>query len=309
MVLGDITLNELALDKLVAEHVGLESSSSKSAGDWLSVQSKVDEVARCMYTGDVENAIALLRQLCPSLLEDQRLYFRLQKQHFIELARHGDPASIQKAIQCSRTTLAPLAMDAYPEAYSEFKHVMLVLMYSQHDADSPVAKEWSLEARNSLTALLASTLYYKLKARPPRLAMLLRYLTMTYNLFCATPEIDAAVQREAVAASGGISEGLLPPGTPHAPSPLPPDILLMEPYAEADVQALVHAVDVDRQRAVDALKLADGNLAEAFMPTLADSPWLTLFPLSTHPISFLGQPYFLSRQAMVPVPAPPITTV
>lgn len=53
---------------------------------------------------------------------------------------------------CARDELAPLALDAYPEAYLDFKQALLMLVQQQQH------KEWSLEARHKLAELLHQTI-------------------------------------------------------------------------------------------------------------------------------------------------------
>ncbi|KAG2436677.1 hypothetical protein HXX76_006205 [Chlamydomonas incerta] len=68
-----------------------------------------------------------MRAVCPAALEtDVRLVFRARKQKFVELLRRGGGA--EAALACARSELAPLALDAYPEAYSEFKRLLLLLL-------------------------------------------------------------------------------------------------------------------------------------------------------------------------------------
>lgn len=62
------------------------------------------------------------------------------------------------AAECVRKKLAPLALNAYPEAYAEFKRALLLLVYSQHEDVSPVAAEWSARSRADLAAILSRTL-------------------------------------------------------------------------------------------------------------------------------------------------------
>ncbi|KAI3948623.1 hypothetical protein MKW98_027689, partial [Papaver atlanticum] len=69
--------------------------------------------------GDIDSSINLLRIHAPFFLDDHRLLFRLQKQKFIELLRR----------------------DAYQEAYEEFKHFLLALIFDKDDQTSPVANE------------------------------------------------------------------------------------------------------------------------------------------------------------------------
>lgn len=57
-----------------------------------------------------------------------------------------------------RKKLAPLALNAYPEAYAEFKRALLLLVYGQHEEVSPVAAEWSARTRADLAAILSRTL-------------------------------------------------------------------------------------------------------------------------------------------------------
>lgn len=59
---------------------------------------------------------------------------------------------------CVRAGLAALALDAYPEAYSEFKHLMLAFVYDPESAPPSVAELWKLAQRNKLADVLAATL-------------------------------------------------------------------------------------------------------------------------------------------------------
>ena len=62
------------------------------------------------------------------------------------------------AAECMRKKLAPLALNAYPEAYAEFRSALLLLVYSEHEDVSPVASEWSARTRADLAAALSRTL-------------------------------------------------------------------------------------------------------------------------------------------------------
>ena len=60
-----------------------------------------------------------------AVLEDKRLLFKLKKQHFLELALAADGTEdLELALRYCREDLAPLALEAYPEAYDEFKSAM-----------------------------------------------------------------------------------------------------------------------------------------------------------------------------------------
>jgi hypothetical protein len=97
-------------------------------------------------------------------------------QRFVELMRRGTEVDREAALDCLRTALAPCALDAYPEAYEEFKHIMLVLIYDKDDQLSPVVNEWSIKRRFELAGLLSSILRAHLQAYDPILSMILRYL-------------------------------------------------------------------------------------------------------------------------------------
>ncbi|KAF5463813.1 hypothetical protein F2P56_013945, partial [Juglans regia] len=99
------------------------------------------KIRRSLEAGDIDAGMDLLRSHAPSILDDHRLLFRLQKQKFIEHLRKGTSEGRDLAIACLRTALAPCALDAYPEAYEEFKHVLLAFIYDKDDKTSPVANE------------------------------------------------------------------------------------------------------------------------------------------------------------------------
>jgi hypothetical protein len=64
---------------------------------------------------------------------------------------------------CARDELAPLALDAYPEAYPEFKRLLLLLVYrgevagQRGSAAAAAAAEWDLAARSELAGMVHHT--------------------------------------------------------------------------------------------------------------------------------------------------------
>ena len=60
--------------------------------------------------------------------------------------------------ECIRHDYASLAENAYPEAYSEFKHSMLLLVFEEELQTSPVKADWSLQTRTELAGMLCRTL-------------------------------------------------------------------------------------------------------------------------------------------------------
>ncbi|XP_066385990.1 uncharacterized protein [Miscanthus floridulus] len=236
------------------------SSSSSSSSSYRS-RLLIRCTRRALEMGDVDAALALLRAHAPAALADHRLLFYLHKQRFVELVRRGTEADRDAALDCLRTALAPCALDAYPEAYEEFKHIMLVLIYDKDDQSSPVFNEWSIKKRFELAGLLSSILRAHLEAYDPILSLTLRYLISIHKAFC---------KRQGISFSSPISdltERLL---FEDRDPPVVPQECLLEapPFDEVDVQTLAHAVELTRQGAVDSLKFAKGNLYQAFQNEL-----------------------------------------
>ncbi|KAK3010392.1 hypothetical protein RJ639_011706, partial [Escallonia herrerae] len=174
---------------------------------------------------------------------------------FIELLRRGTVEDRDSAIHCLRTALAPCALDAYPEAYEEFKHVLLAFIYDKDDQTSPVANEWSKTRRFDIAGLLSSVLRAHLHAYDPVFSMALRYLISIHNGFCfrqgfPSPIADLTVRL------------LLEEREPAAT--LQESLYEAPPFDEVDIQALAHAVELTRQGAVDSLRFAKGVLCRAF---------------------------------------------
>ncbi|XP_006662311.3 uncharacterized protein LOC102722149 [Oryza brachyantha] len=209
--------------------------------------------------GDVDAALALLRAYAPGALLDHRLLFHLHKQRFVELVRRGTEADREAALDCLRTVLAPCALDAYPEAYEEFKHILLVLIYDKDDQSSPVANEWSIKKRFELAGLLSSILRAHLQAYDPILSMTLRYLISIHKQLCSRQGISSPIS--------DLTERLL---FDDCDLPAVPQECSLEaaPFDEVDVQALAHAVELTRQGAVESLKFAKGDIFQAFQNEL-----------------------------------------
>ncbi|XP_073367457.1 uncharacterized protein [Aegilops tauschii subsp. strangulata] len=235
------------------------SSPSTSTSSSYCSRILIRRARRALEAGDVDAALALLRAHAPAALLDHRLLFHLHKQRFVELVRRGTEVDREAALDCLRTALAPCALDAYPEAYEEFKHILLVLIYDQDDQSSPVVNEWSIKRRFELAGLLSSILRAHLQAYDPILSMSLRYLISIHKVFCSRQGVSSPIS--------DLTERLLfedrdPPAVTQECSVEAP------PFDEVDVQALAHAVELTRQGAIDSLKFAKGDLYQAFQNEL-----------------------------------------
>ncbi|KAF6159425.1 hypothetical protein GIB67_032196 [Kingdonia uniflora] len=69
------------------------------------------------------------------------------------------------------------------EAYEEFKHVLLALIYGKDDQTSPVANEWAVIRRFKIAGLLSYALRAYLSAYDPIFSMTLRYLISIHKGF------------------------------------------------------------------------------------------------------------------------------
>ncbi|GAB4848960.1 hypothetical protein Ancab_003774 [Ancistrocladus abbreviatus] len=263
------------------------SHSSKSPSP-SSYQSRllIRWIRRSLESGDIDSALDLLRLHASSILDDHRLLFRLQKQKFIELLRSGTQENRQSAIRCLRTALAPCALDAYPEAYEEFKHILLALIYDKDDKSSPVADAWSERRRSEISGLISSILRAHLQAYDPIFSMALRYLISVHKAFCSHQGISSPIS--------DLTKRLL---LEERDPPAIPQELLYEvpPFDEVDIQALAHAVELTRQMAVDSLRFAKGDLFQAFQNELCR----TRFNIST--LDELVQEYCVYRGIVDPV--------
>ncbi|MEW5310568.1 MAG: hypothetical protein WDW38_002354 [Sanguina aurantia] len=243
--------------------------------------------------GNVSAALHSLRKLCPAAVEDPRLLFRLKKQLFVEALRE-DGGSVcsqgsclmslnmtplspaHTAAACAREELAPLALDAYPEAYVEFKQLLLLLVHppaskSLPSNDTPGSKPmmqnlaslWAVETRMQLAAMVYQTTMRLLGVQHSQLSLLLRYLLHLHTSLQGS--VGSPLPHS------GLVQTLLQPAA-RDPSPLP---VLHHPggaLAEADVQAVIHCAGSSRQAAMDALRHAGGQASQAFQSELVRIP-------------------------------------
>ncbi|KAJ6919567.1 hypothetical protein NC651_013498 [Populus alba x Populus x berolinensis] len=256
----DFAKSENLIDDSASTSI-ISSPSSSPPSFSSSYQSRfiIRQIRRFLESGDIDSSLHLLRSHAPFILDDHRLLFRLQKQKFMELLRRGTGEARDSAIECTRTALAPCALDAYPEAYEEFKHVLLAFIYDKDDQNSPVANEWSERRRFEIAGLMSSVLRAHLQAYDPVFSMTLRYLISIHKGFCIRQGISSPIS--------DLTERLLleerdPPAVPQE------SFYEAPPFDEVDIQALAHAVELTRQGAIDSLRFAKGDLFQAFQNEL-----------------------------------------
>ncbi|KAA6426769.1 MAG: hypothetical protein FRX49_03094 [Trebouxia sp. A1-2] len=258
------------LDELVEEYMLQEEltdkSSSAPASSSLPVRRACESVRVLLEAGDVRSAQEAIPLQCQEALKDQRLIFRLKKQEVVEYLRQGTPEAQQQALECIRHDYASLAENAYPEAYSEFKHSMLLLVFEEELQTSPVKADWSLQTRTELAGMLCRTL----RVYPATLSLLLRHLLLTHQ----TCHMHGCLPAGACDAVKKLPEQLLPSTKPKDPGPLPCEDQAaaakpLWPLAVEDAQALVTALDIPWEAASHLLKHTRGNLFAAFKNELS----------------------------------------
>ncbi|CAM6042320.1 unnamed protein product [Sphagnum compactum] len=256
-----------ALDALVLDYVESEflvenrdASTISSASSNVSVRMAIHLIQTLMQSGRIMEAFNLMQEHAPVVLEDQHLLFQLHKQNFIELLRDGDKDCFAEALKCARTRLCPSALNAYPEAYEEFKGVLLALMYDKDDSTSPVSEEWSEARRFELAATITSTLKAQLRVYDPLLSLTLRYLISIHNGYCLQQGVPSSIVDVTAKV---VLKDRDPPAMPHE------GLLEAPSFNESDVQALAQAAGLSRQGALNSLRFTNGDLFAAFKNELS----------------------------------------
>ncbi|GAX79817.1 hypothetical protein CEUSTIGMA_g7257.t1 [Chlamydomonas eustigma] len=231
---------------------------------------KLEQIRAAIADGQLEEALALLSDTCPALIEDGRYKFKLTKQKFCEKIQKGEESS---ALYCARKELAPMALDAYPEAYLEFKQSMKLLISGREGHLHLSSAETMVPDIQSNREDLASSVYHAarrlLDIKEPQLIPLLTYLLYLRHIHCSTTA-DRLLTHEQ-----DLADQLLPRHKPRDQPSLPLDNQLSAAQVilkEADVQALIQCTGAPRRNAMEALRHAQGDVQKAFCDELARMP-------------------------------------
>lgn len=281
-------LNLPQLDTLVRQYMVVEDIVEGDGEDDVSRKARrqCEAVRDAVRQADVAGGLLAADAVDASVLQDQRLLFQLKKQELIEVLRRSK--SYEDALACVRAGLAALALDAYPEAYSEFKHLMLAFVYDPESAPPSVAELWKPAQRIKLADVLAATLKQAVGGFDSDFTTLLRYLLVTSRSFHAMRDRGAHTCSTACT----LAKDLLLPD--RAARPLHPEI--GGTFPEATVQALTQAAEMSREDAIAALKLSGGDVDRALRAELG------CFRLNAGLLEELAWEYALSRD-LVRAPA------
>ncbi|GMH45789.1 hypothetical protein BSKO_13752 [Bryopsis sp. KO-2023] len=245
-----------ALDSMVTSYMafeGLLEEGGQPDSSWV-MKRRCEIVRQKIGEGAVVEARNLIQEICDEVLTDTRLEFHLKRQVFIELLRAGGSSGDQAALDWVRKQLAPLALDAYADAYNEFKKTLLMFLYDQDQSESPVAEQWSLKARQHLGSVIFGTLRKATGFKDPDLLNLLKYLLVIHKQNCIHSSLDLPTPDSDIIPKLVVEE--------RWPGPLPEE--RSADFQERDIQAIVQAVNIPRQEAMDALKHTNGDVAAAF---------------------------------------------
>ncbi len=151
---------------------------------------------------------------------------------------------------CLRDDLAPLALDAYPEAYHDFKGCLGLLLSAKDKAEQ--SRTALSQMRNDLASSVYQAAWHSLGLREPTLLPLLTYLLHLHHVFRSSVADRQLQEQELV-------DQLLHPLAPRDCPPLPAVVSQSSsaPAAaprEADVQALIQCTGTTRRDATDALR-------------------------------------------------------
>jgi len=252
-------LDTLVVDYLYHEGVLDENINRENAESFSKYQDKMatlKKIRELMLDGRIAESMELVKQIQPSVLSDQKLLFKLHKQQFIEMLRRGEDPKV--ALQHAQNTLVPMALHAFPDAYSEFKNSLLLLIFKETESSSikSLSEEWNIAHRDELASSLHATLLASLGVQETIFPLLLRYLSTIHNYY--------HVMNGLVSPFPEIERLLLPDRLPP-PIPKDPDFRVQM----SDVHALAQAACIPQETAINAIKNTKGSVEEALKNELA----------------------------------------
>ncbi|KAL1916349.1 uncharacterized protein VTP21DRAFT_5966 [Calcarisporiella thermophila] len=290
-------LDQLCVDYLL--HQGLVQPSEKTAyvSEYLTMKNtlaKLNTIKQQIHDGHIEVAIDLISSVCPDLLKNSTLTYKLYKQQFIELLRDKNLPPVE-ALSYLQSRLSPTALSASPGAYNDFKAALLALVFRPRRSDESegstnevekIVDEWSISRRHDLATLIYATLLRRFKIREPKLALAIRYLCIIHNTWTAlrgessaVPEVDKLIlpdryeedwEEEAEQEEKAEVENRSKGTEDRAEG----DRCIIETgiqivVNEEDANMLAQAVNLSRPRAIKALERAHGSVDTAFTTELS----------------------------------------
>lgn len=176
-------MNRLVMNFLVTEgYVDaarmFEKESGTEPGVELSAITDRMDIRKAVQSGNVEEAIAMVNDLNPYILEAQEeLFFHLQQQRLIELIRQG---RTEEALNFAQEYLAPQG-EEHPQFLDELERTVALLAF-EDTKTSPVADLMDVSQRQKTASELnAAILSSQSQEKEPRLPLLLKLMTWAQN--------------------------------------------------------------------------------------------------------------------------------
>eukprot|EP00871_Galdieria_phlegrea_P002476 jgi/Galph1/3229/GphlegSOOS_G1917.1 len=256
-------LNLNVLDQFVCEHFVLQrKKENKDSEDELyitryretkeSLHEKVaanialEQIISCVLQARTGEAYQVLSEWESKLLQDTRLTFHLL---LMQLADKIEQHDVGAALRFCQEQLAPKALDAYLEAYDDFKRALRFFVLP---SSIPVE-------RQHLASKLFATFQSLKSSTDSWFYICLKYLL---NIVCSEITSATRIREEAYQAVA-----LLVPGLSQRPLPIEG----YREFPESDIQTLKEALvsRISRDDAILALKYADGDLTKALKNELS----------------------------------------
>jgi len=101
---------------------------------------------------------------------------------------------LDEAIEYCKQTLAPFALEAFPEAYTEFKRTLLLLVYK--DSQILVPNEWNQELLQELVDKICISLWMTVGSCGPLLQYILIYLIKVHSSYNGLVHYNSSISGE-----------------------------------------------------------------------------------------------------------------
>eukprot|EP01103_Thecamoeba_quadrilineata_P016210 TRINITY_DN5354_c0_g1_i2.p1 TRINITY_DN5354_c0_g1~~TRINITY_DN5354_c0_g1_i2.p1 ORF type:complete len:356 (-),score=51.85 TRINITY_DN5354_c0_g1_i2:629-1642(-) len=256
-------LDDMILDYLTQEGILSPKHSKNSLQQ--SQREKLEQLSKIrtlIMDGKMEEAIESMKELNQKFLKDPLLQFNFQKQQFIEFLRTDPKSGYEKALDFCNKTFAPFSLNAFPEAYSQFCCLTMLLLFMPDPkiAPHPLPNEWSEKQREELAGNVHLALLRGSGIQEPKFTLLLRQLITSHgyhhmyqNTQSPYPEIETLI----------------------GPDRSPPFKLEKKvsgtdiKFNDRDVQTLIQVVSISQQEAYDSLAFTNGNLNNAIINELS----------------------------------------
>ncbi|GJQ13334.1 hypothetical protein GpartN1_g5125.t1 [Galdieria partita] len=256
-------INLSVLDQLICEHYILEKSkdsieieselyfkqfveSKESLCSKIAARRALEEIIDSVTQAATTKVVKLLGEWQPQLLEDTRLHFQFL---IMQLADKIEQHEEEAALEFCRKELAPKALNAYLEAYDDFKKALKFFLKPERiPYERQILADKLFATFQALNGTIDSCFYTCLK-----------YLI---NIVCAEVTSKTELREETYQAMA-----LLIPNLSQRPLPIEG----YREFPESDIQTLKDALmnRVTRDDAVLALKYANGDIKKALKNELS----------------------------------------